>query len=189
MDERATLQRLAKEVEGLRARHTQIGSQLQQVDAVLSEHSVTEAVLQALVQQASAASTTHVSIGSGVGLPYMAGDSEGTALIDLGSNIFGERPWSDALAMTEQRRHDIQALRDELAEQAEQTERQLATGAQTFNRMASALEANASQAPPPSPQPPSSEPSTALLQEEVREPAAPKGRRRGMFGGELTLDD
>ena len=54
MDERATLQRLAKEVEGLRARHTQIGGQLEQVDAVLSEHTVTEAVLKALVQQPSA---------------------------------------------------------------------------------------------------------------------------------------
>ena len=94
MDERATLQRLAKEVEGLRARHTQIGGQLEQVDAVLSEHTVTEAVLKALVQQPTAETTTHVSIGSGVSLPYKAGSTEGTALIDLGSNIFGERPWS-----------------------------------------------------------------------------------------------
>ena len=189
MDERATLQRLAKEVEGLRARHTQIGGQLEQVDAVLAEHNVTEAVLQALVKQPSSEATTHVSIGSGVSLPYTAQGTEGTALIDLGSNIFGERPWSDALAITEQRRHDIQALRNELADQAKQTERQLAAGAKTFNRMASTLEANA---PAPSSQPsipPSSEAPAEAKTDDSRGSSAPRSRRRGMFGSELTLDD
>lgn len=189
MNERETLQRLAKEVEGLRGRLSQIAGQLEQVDAVLAEHNVTEAVLKSLLQRPSSSSTAHVSIGSGVSLPYSPDAEEGTALVDLGSNVFGERPWSDALSITGRRRVDIQALRDELAAQSEQTERQLAAGAQAFNRLASSLESNAATpAPPPaplteSPQMPEEEtpPSTS--------PPAGRPRRRGMFGGELTLDD
>lgn len=189
MNERETLQRLAKEVEGLRGRLNQIAGQLEQVDAVLAEHNVTEAVLKSLLQRPSTSSTAHISIGSGVSLPYSPNAEEGTALVDLGSNVFGERPWSDALSITERRRVDIQALRDELAAQSEQTERQLAAGAQAFNRLASSLESNAATpAPPPAPL---AEPSQVLV-EEAPTPASPpagRPRRRGMFGGELTLDD
>ena len=189
MNERETLQRLAKEVEGLRGRLNQIAGQLEQVDAVLAEHNVTEAVLKSLLQRPSTSSTAHVSIGSGVSLPYSPNAEEGTALVDLGSNVFGERPWSDALSITERRRVDIQALRDELAAQSEQTERQLAAGAQAFNRLASSLESNAATpAPPPAPL---TEPSQVPM-EEAPTPASPpagRPRRRGMFGGELTLDD
>ena len=189
MNERETLQRLAKEVEGLRGRLNQIAGQLEQVDAVLAEHNVTEAVLKSLLQHPSTSSTAHVSIGSGVSLPYSPNAEEGTALVDLGSNVFGERPWSDALSITERRRVDIQALRDELAAQSEQTERQLAAGAQAFNRLASSLESNAATpAPPPAP---IAEPSQVPV-EEAPTPASPpagRPRRRGMFGGELTLDD
>lgn len=189
MNERETLQRLAKEVEGLRGRLNQIAGQLEQVDAVLAEHNVTEAVLKSLLQRPSASSTAHVSIGSGVSLPYSPNAEEGTALVDLGSNVFGERPWSDALSITERRRVDIQALRDELAAQSEQTERQLAAGAQAFNRLASSLESNAATpAPPPAPL---AEPSQVPVEEAPTPTSSPAGRprRRGMFGGELTLDD
>ena len=189
MNERETLQRLAKEVEGLRGRLNQIAGQLEQVDAVLAEHNVTEAVLKSLLQRPSTSSTAHVSIGSGVSLPYSANAEEGTALVDLGSNVFGERPWSDALSITERRRVDIQALRDELAAQSEQTERQLAAGAQAFNRLASSLESNAAtSAPPPAPL---AEPSQVPVEEAPTPASSPAGRprRRGMFGGELTLDD
>ena len=189
MNERETLQRLAKEVEGLRGRLNQIAGQLEQVDAVLAEHNVTEAVLKSLLQRPSSSSTAHVSIGSGVSLPYSPDAEEGTALVDLGSNVFGERPWSDALLITERRRVDIQALRDELAAQSEQTERQLAAGAQAFNRLASSLESNTTApVPPPAPL---AEPSPVPV-EEASPPASPpagRPRRRGMFGGELTLDD
>lgn len=189
MNERETLQRLAKEVEGLRGRLNQIAGQLEQVDAVLAEHNVTEAVLKSLLQRPSSSSTAHVSIGSGVSLPYSPDAEEGTALVDLGSNVFGERPWSDALSITERRRVDIQALRDELAAQSEQTERQLAAGAQAFNRLASSLESNA--ATPASTPAPLAEPPQVPV-EEAPPPASPpagRPRRRGMFGGELTLDD
>lgn len=189
MNERETLQRLAKEVEGLRGRLNQIAGQLEQVDAVLAEHNVTEAVLKSLLQRPSSSSTAHVSIGSGVSLPYSPDAEEGTALVDLGSNVFGERPWSDALSITERRRVDIQDLRDELAAQSEQTERQLAAGAQAFNRLASSLESNAATSastPAPLAEPPQ------VPVEEAPPPASPpagRPRRRGMFGGELTLDD
>lgn len=190
MNERETLQRLAKEVEGLRGRLNQIAGQLEQVDAVLAEHNVTEAVLKSLLQRPSSNATAHLSIGSGVSLPYSPEAEEGTALVDLGSNVFGERPWSDALSITEGRRVDIQALRDELAAQSEHTERQLAAGAQAFNRLAASLE---SHAPPPAAA--SSAPVDAPQEpmEDATPPPTPtptgRSRRRGMFGGELTLDD
>ena len=190
MNERETLQRLAKEVEGLRGRLNQIAGQLEQVDAVLAEHNVTEAVLKSLLQRPSSNATAHLSIGSGVSLPYSPEAEEGTALVDLGSNVFGERPWSDALSITEGRRVDIQALRDELAAQSENTERQLAAGAQAFNRLASSLE---SHAPPPAAafSAPVDAPQEPM--EDATPPSTPtptgRSRRRGMFGGELTLDD
>ena len=49
MDDRTQLQRLAQEVEVLRKRLDEINLRIEQVDAVLSEHTITEAVLQALV--------------------------------------------------------------------------------------------------------------------------------------------
>ena len=45
MVDRTELQRLAQEVEGLRKRLEEINMRIEQVDAVLAEHNITETVL------------------------------------------------------------------------------------------------------------------------------------------------
>ena len=182
MDERTQLQRLAQEVEVLRKRLDEINLRIEQVDAVLAEHTITETVLNALAGREDGSNiSTHLPIGSGICLPYVhEGEEEGTALVDLGSGIFGERPWSDAKTITEERRADIQHLRDELKEQSNITESTLGEAAQTFNKLAEQLK-KAKSSPSPTPEP--------AEQPEEAQPTR-RGRKRGsMFGGDLTLDD
>ena len=191
MVDRAQLQRLAQEVEALRKRLEEINLRIEQVDVVLAEHAITDAVLETLLaHDAGASISTHLPIGSGVSLPYRHQDSqEGTALVDLGAGVFGERTWGDVRALTQQRQADIQHLRDELKQQSDQTESSLAQAAQSFNQLAEQLKQQV-------PTPPAN-PSSALAspehddgeEEPSSEPQNRRSRRRGMFGGDLTLDD
>lgn len=189
MVDRNQLQQHAREVEALRKRFDEINLRLEQVDTVLAEHAITTSVLSALTAPSDKASiSTHLPIGSGVSLPYRhTGTKEGTALVDLGAGVFGERPWSDAHAITDQRRQDIQQLRDELKGQADQTEASLAEVAQKFNTLAETLQSQA--APPPA----MNSAPTSVPQEEEQplqeQPPQRRQRKRGMFGNDLTLDD
>lgn len=183
MVDRAQLQRLAQEVEVLRKRLDEINIRIEQVDAVLAEHAITDAVLEALLGHEEGTSiSTHLPIGSGISLPYRHERAEeGVALVDLGAGVFGERPWSDARSITHQRREDIQRLRDELKQQSDLTETSLAKAAQTFNGLAEQLK---QQPTPPTP----------LGEQQLDEPTPSESttrrpRKRGMFGGDLTLDD
>ena len=189
MVDRAQLQRLAQEVETLRKRLDEINLRIEQVDAVLAEHAITDAVLETLLSHQQGASiSTHLPIGSGVSLPYRhngAGE-EGTALIDLGTGVFGERRWSDARAMTGRRQEDIQQLRDELKQQSDQSEASLGRAAQAFNQLAEQLKQSAN-APLSTPQP--TPPADDTTEPSTPESAQKRSRRRGMFGGDLTLDD
>ena len=191
MVDRAQLQRLAQEVETLRKRLEEINQRIDQVDVVLAEHSITDAVLETLLaHDAGASISTHLPIGSGVSLPYRHQDSEeGTALVDLGAGVFGERSWNDVRALTQQRQADIQHLRDELKQQSEQTEASLGQAAQSFNRLAEQLKQTPSAAPTVTP--PVAAPTSAdeNIEEPTSEPQNRRTRRRGMFGGDLTLDD
>ena len=191
MVDRAQLQRLAQEVEALRKRLEEINLRLEQVDVVLAEHTITDAVLETLLgHDAGSSISTHLPIGSGVSLPYRHQDSqEGTALVDLGAGVFGERSWSDVRTLTQQRQADIQHLRDELKQQSDQTESSLGQAAQSFNRLAEQLKQ-------PAPEPPTGTPAIAEptpgdegIEESTSEPQNRRSRRRGMFGGDLTLDD
>ncbi len=188
MVDRAQLQRLAQEVEALRKRMDEINLRIEQVDTVLAEHVVTDAVLGALLGHENGKTiSTHLPIGSGVSLPYRhAGAEEGVALVDLGSGVFGERPWSDARALTAERKSDIQHLRDELKVQADQTEASLAKAATSFNALAEQMKQ-----PAPSPAPPTVEAETSEPGEDEATSSAPsrRSRKRGMFGNDLTLDD
>ena len=77
MVDRAQLQRLAQEVETLRKRLDEINLRIEQVDAVLAEHAITDAVLDTLLARDGGRSvSTHLPIGSGVSLPYRH-DGEG----------------------------------------------------------------------------------------------------------------
>ncbi len=187
MVDRAQLQRLAQEVEVLRKRLDEINLRIEQVDAVLAEHAITDAVLEALLGHDQGTSiSTHLPIGSGISLPYRhQGAEEGVALVDLGSGVFGERHWSDARSITHQRREDIQRLRDELKQQSDQTETSLGQAAQSFNSLAETIKKQAN-TEPPSPQLPKED----EVPESPSSDAAPRRpRKRGMFGGDLTLDD
>ena len=185
MVEREQLQRLAQEVETLRKRLEEINLRIEQVDTVLAEHGITESVLKTLLDDNGQRSiSTHLPIGSGVSLPYRhPGGGEGSALVDLGSGVFGERPWSEALDITAQRQGDIQHLRDELKTQSELTEQSLGEAAQAFNALAEQVK-NQRPAPPATPPTPASN-------EADEPPSAPstRPRKRSMFGSELTLDD
>jgi prefoldin subunit 5 len=187
MVDRAQLQRLAQEVEGLRKRLDEINLRIEQVDTVLAEHAVTDAVLNALLGHESGHSiSTHLPIGSGVSLPYRhTGQAEGVALVDLGSGIFGERPWSEARTITADRQSDIQHLRNELNVQADQTEASLAKAATTFNALAEQMKQGPAQVSP------ADESETATSEETPPSTPAParRPRKRGMFGNDLTLDD
>lgn len=189
MVDRVQLQGLAQEVESLRKRLDEINLRIEQVDAVLAEHAITDAVLDTLLSHEDGRTiSTHLPIGSGVSLPYRHdGEAEGTALVDLGTGVFGERPWSDVRTITQQRQADIQHLRDELKEQSDLTESSLAKAAQTFNQLAEQMKQPAS--PPSTPSQPTPVEATPEADPSAEEPAPRRGRRRSMFGGDLTLDD
>ena len=189
MVDRAQLQGLAQEVESLRKRLDEINLRIEQVDAVLAEHAITDAVLDTLLSHEDGRTiSTHLPIGSGVSLPYRHdGEAEGTALVDLGTGVFGERPWSDVRTITQQRQADIQHLRGELKEQSDLTESSLAKAAQTFNQLAEQMKQPAS--PPSTPSQPTSVEATPEADPSAEESAPRRGRRRSMFGGDLTLDD
>ena len=189
MVDRAQLQGLAQEVESLRKRLDEINLRIEQVDAVLAEHAITDAVLDTLLAHEDGRTiSTHLPIGSGVSLPYRHdGEAEGTALVDLGTGVFGERPWSDVRTITQQRQADIQHLRDELKEQSDLTESSLAKAAQTFNQLAEQMKQPAS--PPSTASQPTPVEATPEADPSAEEPTTRRGRRRSMFGGDLTLDD
>jgi len=189
MVDRAQLQRLASEVETLRKRLDEINLRIEQVDAVLAEHAITDAVLETLLSHQQGASiSTHLPIGSGVSLPYRHNGvaEEGTALVDLGTGVFGERLWSDARTMTGRRQEDIQQLRNELKQQSDQSEAALGRAAQAFNQLAEQLKQSPSTPLPASqPDPPASDTTESSTPESTQK----RPRRRGMFGADLTLDD
>ena len=190
MVDRAQLQRLAGEVETLRKRLDEINLRIEQVDAVLAEHAITDAVLDTLLSHEDGRTiSTHLSHWFRRESPYRHdGEHEGTALVDLGTGVFGERPWSDVRTITQQRQADIQHLRDELKEQSDQTETSLAKAAQTFNQLAEQLKQPAP--PPPQRLHPLPKRNPRLNQRSLQTETTPRrGRRRGMFGGDLTLDD
>ena len=178
---------MAKDVEALRKRLDEIHLRMEQVDAVLSEHNITAGALNALMAHEDPNNaSSHVSIGSGVSLHYKhQGSDEGIALVDLGAGVFGERYWSEAHAITKEREADIQHLRDELQAQAEQTETNLANVAQAFNTAAEQLQSQTAQPKEPIVQ------QEQPIEEPEDAPAKPnrRGRKRGMFGNDLTLDD
>ena len=122
-----------------------------------------------------------VSIGAGVTLNYQhSGSKEGTAIIDLGAGIFGERKWSEVIKILVTRRNEFNELHETLLKQAGAIEEKLGVLAQEFNEAAEKLQTSA----------PVKTESTSENVVDNSETAKPKPRRRGgMFGNELTLDD
>ena len=191
---REKLQNLARIVEVTKASFDEVEKQIVKVEEVINEHSITLATLTELVQTGTKGSASaHFSIGSGVTLPYKhESHQEGLAMVDLGSGVFGEKPWSEAIIITQQRKDDIILLRDELQIQAQALEVKIGEAAEQFNQVATTMKAQ------PSENKLSVKPSKALaptteqdVEEQQTEQATRRGgkRRSGMFGNELTLDD
>jgi prefoldin subunit 5 len=191
---REELQNLARIVEVTKASFDEVENQINKVEEVIKEHTITLATLNELVQVGTKGSASaHLSIGSGVTLPYKhEGQQEGLAMIDLGSGIFGEKPWSQAILITQQRKDDIIQLRNDLQIQAQALEVKIGEAAEQFNQVAIAIKSQPGENKLPAKTPTALVPTTEQDEEEQQSEQATRrsGKRRsGMFGNELTLDD
>ena len=114
MVDRTELQNKARLVESHRQHLEELQRRMDQIVGVINEHQVTEEVLARLISMAeSGASKAHVSIGAGVTLNYQHdATSAGTAMVDLGSGIFGERNWQEVIDILAKRRAEFNDLQD-----------------------------------------------------------------------------
>ncbi len=190
MVERSELQKMARTIDAHRKQLEDLHSRIDQVTAIIDEHQVTSGILNHLQESSKTGKTgAQLSIGSGVTLNYIhESKEEGTALVDIGSGVFGEKPWSEAFTMTVERQENITLLHKDLSEQSASLEEKITHLAQEFNAAAEQLQPSKpattpvfeSPTPPKSPTPPSSS-----EEKETRRPQ----RRGSRFGNELTLDD
>ena len=181
MVDREELQQKARLVESHRQHLEELQKRMEEVSAVVSEHQVTAEILNRLTSMAeSGESKAHVTIGAGVTLHYKHEQpGQGTALIDLGSGIFGEREWSDAAEIIDKRKEEFIQLHETLLKQASSIEERLGTLATEFNQAAEKLQT----IPPPVAK-------AEQIDPEPQSESKPSKRKRGSrFGGELTLDD
>ena len=183
MVERSELQKMARTIDAHRKQLDALIAQTEQISAIIEEHALTSGILAELQKSSKTGHTSaRLSIGSGVTLNYThEGKEEGTALVDIGSGVFGERPWSEAHALTLERKEGISLLHKDLAEQVTKLEEKITVLAQEFNSAAEQLQ-------PPQPQdvPVQETPSTSTPEE--KQPRRQQ-RRGSRFGNELTLDD
>ena len=187
MVDRAELQKKARTIDAHRKQLDDLHSRLSQVKAIIDEHEITSGILSHLQAAGSKGATSaRLSIGSGVTLKYIHdGDEEGTALIDLGSGVFGEKSWTEAHQITKERMEGITLLHADLTEQSSTLEMKITSLAQEFNDAAQSLQPS-SKPPQEVPlSPPSDTPVKTL--ENKNNPRSQ--RRSGRFGSELTLDD
>ncbi|HIF15757.1 MAG TPA: prefoldin subunit alpha [Candidatus Poseidoniales archaeon] len=164
MSDKAELQRIARLVEVNRQRLQQVEEQLTQLLTVKQEHEETEQTLLALQQQGA----KMIPLSSGVHLPSSETDK---VVVDLGSNIFGERSIESAIEIMHSRQQDLTAVIVEINEQKLATEERIQELVKAFQE--STPEQTSEEAP--------------LIEDEQTKPQNPR-RRRG-FGSELTLDD
>lgn len=188
MVDRTELQRMARTIDAHRKQLDDLHKQIDRVAKVIEEHEITSTILAQLQKGAENGSTSaRLTIGSGVTLKYVHEHAEqGIALVDFGSGVFGEKPWSEAETITKERLDGIQLLQEELTEQSTSLEVKITGLAEAFNEAASQMTATQSQAAPAPPSPAEPVQSEAHPQPEVpkRQP-----RRKGRRGKELTLDD
>jgi prefoldin alpha subunit len=180
MVDRSELQQKARLVESHRQHLEELQRRMEEVAAVVSEHQVTTEILNRLTTMSEQGDArAHITVGSGVTLHYNHTEQqEGTALIDLGSGIFGEREWSDAAQIIDKRKDDFIKLHETLLKQAGNIEERLGVLASEFNTAAEKLQ--------PNPQPAES---NVIENQEPPEVKTQKRKRGSRRGGELTLDD
>jgi prefoldin subunit 5 len=189
MVERSELQKMARTIDAYRKQLDDLNARAEQVSAIIEEHQLTTGILHSLQESSKTGRTgARLSIGSGVTLNYIhEGEEEGTALVDIGSGVFGEKPWSEAHSMTLERKEGITLLHKDLSEQVTKLEVKITVLAEEFNAAAEQLQP----LQPPQPTQPSAattvEPPSSPMPDE-KETRRPQ-RRGSRFGNELTLDD
>ena len=173
-----------------RERYHEVQERVEQVLNVLGEHDVTATILETLSNKNhDSEMNMHVSIGAGVTLSCKhPGGGEGTAIIDLGSGIFGERTWSDAASVTRERMEELGSLLENLQSQSKQLETTISSLAKTFTQAAVAQHEE-QESTPPLEQPVEQEAEPDEAEQEESTTTKPNRRRGGMFGNQLTLDD
>ena len=184
MVDRSELQNKARLVESHRQHLEELQRRMDQITNVINEHQITEEILSRLVTMAeSGEAKAHLSIGAGVTLNFQHHETEeGTAIVDLGAGIFGERKWSDVIQLLTTRREEFNDLYETLLKQAGAIEEKLGILAQEFNEAAEKLQLEST----PKPQQEAAQNTQPTTDKKTK----PKTRRRGgMFGNELTLDD
>ena len=184
MVDRSELQNKARLVESHRQHLDELQRRMDQVINVTNEHQITTEILNRLISMSQEGKAkAHVSIGSGVTLNFHHEDeAEGTAMVDLGSGIFGERKWADVVEILKIRQEEFTDLHETLLKQAGAIEEKLGALAKEFNEAAEKLQPKTQESPTP--------PQQKQLEQNGEEKAKPKSRRRGgMFGSDLTLDD
>ena len=190
MVDRSELQRMARTIDAHRKQLDDLHTQTDRIAKVIEEHNVTKGILAHLQKgAASGAANAQLTIGSGVTLRFTHSEKEeGTALIDLGSGVFGEKPWSEAEAITMERLDGIEMLRKELVDQSKTLELKITELAEAFNEAASSLTAAQ---PQPSGQTEQAKPAGPEPTDEPPQSEQPRrsSRRSGRIGKELTLDD
>lgn len=175
---------MARTIDAHRKQLDDLHSRIEQITAIIDEHDITSSILQSLQQSVQTGHAgARLSIGSGVTLHYKhEGETEGTALVDLGSGVYGEKPWSEAYTMTVERKEGITHLHKDLSDQATKLEVKITELAQEFNDAAATLQ---STQPPATPLPTSTDSPQPSTEDKPRR----SSRRGGRFGNELTLDD
>ncbi len=185
MVDRSELQRMARTIDAHRKQLDDLHTQIERVSKVIEEHLVTSTILSHLQKGVKKGSTSaRLTIGSGITLRYThEGDQQGTALVDLGSGVFGEKPWDEAERITKERLDGINLLQEELQAQSTALEIKITGLAEAFNEAASTMTAEQPASPAPTQTPPSDEDTNQA--EALKRPS----RRKGRIGKELTLDD
>ena len=116
-------------------------------------------------------------------LNYSSGELEkNTAMIDLGSGVFGERSWSDTIEIIQTRQKEFHDLHETLLKQAGSIEENLGKLANEFNNAAKLFQQQNER--------PTANTTVDKEKSPEDEVEKPKSRRRSnLFGNELTLDD
>ena len=184
MVNRDELQNKARLVESHKQHLDELQKRMEQVETVINEHQITVEILNRLISMAEAGEArAHISIGSGVTLNYSSGELEkNTAMIDLGSGVFGERSWSDTIEIIQTRQKEFHDLHETLLKQAGSIEENLGKLANEFNNAAKLFQQQTER--------PTANTTVDKEKSPEDEVEKPKSRRRSnLFGNELTLDD
>jgi len=161
------LQQMARLVDMNRQRLEDIEKQLEKIEIVIIEHDDTHKALTSL----SEGKEGHIPLGAGV---MISTPTNSTTLVDLGTGIFGERNHLEAAKIVAQRLEDVQKLKIQFEEEANQLTQRIEELAKHFEDAAEEYKTERTQ--------------LESKTESIEEKQTQLRRKRG-FSNELTLDD